>query len=120
MKKLNQVNICILFQETYFSKDKMYISVFKNNIFGEMAKLNSWQTVAIGIEGERPGDWLMFKLHFQGKGSVLDKCDTCLSSLCKINTQEYTGGKRWIGYLSGQVAKCPRLLCYCSFRREKE
>ena len=66
--------------------------------------------MAIGIRGERPGDWLMFKLHFQGIRSVLDKCDTCLSSLGKINTSEYTGRKGELVICQDKMAKCPRLL----------
>lgn len=66
--------------------------------------------MAIGIRGERPGDRLMFKLHFRGKRSVLDKCDTCLSSLGKINTSEYTGKKGELVICQDKMAKCPRLL----------
>lgn len=61
--------------------------IIKNTTYlKEWASFNNLQTVAIGIRGERPGGWLMFKLHFQGKESVLDKCDICLSLLGKINT----------------------------------
>lgn len=61
----------------------------------------------------------MFKLHFQGKDSVLDKCDTYLGSLGKINTFEYAGQKGELVICQNKMTKCPTLLYDVASSEEK-